>query len=386
MLGDGRSRRCAAEALTERDALGGRAPAPTPEEAVARGPGDPAPRAVPDRGRATCSGSIDVADVGAGLSRLTDATLEATLDGRRPRGRGRRGRGAAADPDGDRGDGPLRRLRAVLRQRRRRDVRARPAAGRRRAGARRRTPTAVANELRRLLALPGHATRRWRSTPTCGPRASRGRWCARWSPTPPTTRKWSKVWEAQALLRADAVVGDVDLRGAVHRADRPAALPGRRAHARTTCVEVRRIKARVDDERLPRGADPTTHLKLGRGGLADIEWTVQLLQMRHAGAGRGPAHHPHPGGAGGGGRGRPARRSRTPRRSPHAWRTVSRTAQRDHAGARQAGRPAAPRPARAGRGGAASCGYPPGESDRLVNDYLRITRRAHAVVERVFWE
>ena len=47
--------------------------------------------------------------------------------------------------------------------------------------------------------------------------------------------------------------------------------------------EVRRIKARVDNERLPRGADPATHLKLGRGGLSDIEWTVQLLQMRHAG-------------------------------------------------------------------------------------------------------
>src|SRR5690606_27119231 len=48
-------------------------------------------------------------------------------------------------------------------------------------------------------------------------------------------------------------------------------------------IEVRRIKARVDSERLPRGADPHTHFKLGRGGLADIEWTVQLLQMQHAG-------------------------------------------------------------------------------------------------------
>ena len=46
--------------------------------------------------------------------------------------------------------------------------------------------------------------------------------------------------------------------------------------------EVRRIKARVDNERLPRGADPATHTKLGRGGLADIEWTLQLLQLRHA--------------------------------------------------------------------------------------------------------
>src|SRR5690606_1533764 len=46
--------------------------------------------------------------------------------------------------------------------------------------------------------------------------------------------------------------------------------------------EIKRIKARVDAERLPRGADPNTHTKLGRGGLADIEWTVQLLQLKHA--------------------------------------------------------------------------------------------------------
>ena len=34
-------------------------------------------------------------------------------------------------------------------------------------------------------------------------------------------------------------------------------------------------------ERLPRGADPHTHTKLGRGGLSDVEWTVQLVQLRH---------------------------------------------------------------------------------------------------------
>jgi [glutamine synthetase] adenylyltransferase / [glutamine synthetase]-adenylyl-L-tyrosine phosphorylase len=49
-----------------------------------------------------------------------------------------------------------------------------------------------------------------------------------------------------------------------------------------TVREIRRIKARVDAERLPRGADPNTHTKLGRGGLADVEWTVQLLQLRFA--------------------------------------------------------------------------------------------------------
>jgi glutamate-ammonia-ligase adenylyltransferase len=48
-------------------------------------------------------------------------------------------------------------------------------------------------------------------------------------------------------------------------------------------TEIRRIKARVDKERLPRGADPTTHAKLGRGGLSDVEWTLQLLQLQHAG-------------------------------------------------------------------------------------------------------
>ena len=78
-------------------------------------------------------GETDVADVGAGLSRLTDATLEATLE---VAGRAvRRAEGArrGAEPDGDRRHGPVRRLRAVLRQRRGRDVRARPGGGRRRA-------------------------------------------------------------------------------------------------------------------------------------------------------------------------------------------------------------------------------------------------------------
>jgi glutamate-ammonia-ligase adenylyltransferase len=50
---------------------------------------------------------------------------------------------------------------------------------------------------------------------------------------------------------------------------------------REQVIEIRRIKARVETERLPRGADPNTHTKLGRGGLADVEWAVQLLQLRH---------------------------------------------------------------------------------------------------------
>ena len=60
---------------------------------------------------------------------------------------------------------------------------------------------------------------------------------------------------------------------------------------REQVIEIRRIKARVDTERLPRGADPATHTKLGRGGLADVEWAVQLLQLRHAARGPGAARH-----------------------------------------------------------------------------------------------
>jgi [glutamine synthetase] adenylyltransferase / [glutamine synthetase]-adenylyl-L-tyrosine phosphorylase len=92
--------------------------------------------------------------------------------------------------------------------------------------------------------------------------------------------RWSSAWEAQALLRARPVAGDVDLgRRFVELIDAvryPAG--GVSAH---DLIEIRRLKGRIDSERLPRGADPTLHTKLGRGGLTDIEWTIQLLQLGH---------------------------------------------------------------------------------------------------------
>ena len=92
--------------------------------------------------------------------------------------------------------------------------------------------------------------------------------------------RWSKVWEAQALLRARFVAGDEDLGTRfLALADQQRYPADGLTHEQIT--EVRRIKARVDAERMPRGADPATHAKLGRGGLADVEWTVQLLQLRH---------------------------------------------------------------------------------------------------------
>jgi glutamate-ammonia-ligase adenylyltransferase len=92
--------------------------------------------------------------------------------------------------------------------------------------------------------------------------------------------RWAGVWEAQALLRARFVAGDAELgRQFIALADRVRYPTG--GLSREQVVEIRRIKARVEAERLPRGADPRTHTKLGRGGLADVEWTVQLLQLRH---------------------------------------------------------------------------------------------------------
>lgn len=94
--------------------------------------------------------------------------------------------------------------------------------------------------------------------------------------------RWSQTWEAQALLRASGVAGDAslidDFALLAETLRYPAALPAEAER------EIKRIKARVEAERLPRGADPSRHLKLGRGSLSDVEWLVQLLQLRHAGA------------------------------------------------------------------------------------------------------
>lgn len=93
--------------------------------------------------------------------------------------------------------------------------------------------------------------------------------------------QWAQPWEIQALLRAHRVAGDLDLGERFLLMADKTRYPSGGVSAEAV-QEIRRIKARVDAERLPRGADPNTHTKLGRGGLADVEWTVQLLQLRHA--------------------------------------------------------------------------------------------------------
>ncbi|QPK78553.1 bifunctional [glutamine synthetase] adenylyltransferase/[glutamine synthetase]-adenylyl-L-tyrosine phosphorylase [Corynebacterium lizhenjunii] len=94
-------------------------------------------------------------------------------------------------------------------------------------------------------------------------------------------RQWGESWEKQALLRADFVAGDVEVGQEFLDMIEEFRYPAGGA-SQATLRDIRRMKARVDNERLPRGADRNTHTKLGRGALSDIEWTVQLLTMMHA--------------------------------------------------------------------------------------------------------
>ncbi len=94
-------------------------------------------------------------------------------------------------------------------------------------------------------------------------------------------RRWSLVWEAQALLRAAPVAGDPDLAARFLALVAPIRWPDRGLAAEQV-RQIRTLKARMEAERLPRGADRKTHFKLGHGGLSDVEWSVQLIQLQHA--------------------------------------------------------------------------------------------------------
>ncbi|NEC86611.1 bifunctional [glutamine synthetase] adenylyltransferase/[glutamine synthetase]-adenylyl-L-tyrosine phosphorylase [Streptomyces sp. SID12501] len=93
-------------------------------------------------------------------------------------------------------------------------------------------------------------------------------------------RRWSLGWESQALLRAEVVAGDLELGRRFIELIDPLRYPAE-GLGDDAVREIRRLKARMESERMPRGADPTLHTKLGRGGLSDVEWTVQLMQLQH---------------------------------------------------------------------------------------------------------
>ncbi|MCV7225013.1 bifunctional [glutamine synthetase] adenylyltransferase/[glutamine synthetase]-adenylyl-L-tyrosine phosphorylase [Mycolicibacterium komossense] len=193
--------------------------------------------------------------------------------------------------------------------------------------------------------------------------------------------QWAQPWEIQALLRAHRVAGDPDLgEQFLHLIDKTRYPSG--GVSTEAVQEIRRIKARVDAERLPRGADPNTHTKLGRGGLADVEWTVQLLQLRFAH--RIPALH-----------------NTSTLESLDAIGAAELIAEGDVDLLRQAwltatrarnalvlvrGKPTdqLPGPGRQLNAVAVAAGWPTDDGSEFLDNYLRVTRRAKAVVRKVF--
>ncbi len=195
-------------------------------------------------------------------------------------------------------------------------------------------------------------------------------------------QRWSSTWEAQALTRAVPVAGDDDLVARFTALIDPLRWPAG-GLPETAVREIRRIKARVEAERLPRGADPHRHLKLGRGGLSDVEWTVQLLQLQHAHAVPALRTTSTTGGL--------AAARESGLLDPAdvdvllaAWTLAARVR---NATVLWRGRPAdaLPTNVRELDGVARIVGYPPGSAGQLDEDYLRLTRRARSVVERVFY-
>jgi glutamate-ammonia-ligase adenylyltransferase len=240
----------------------------------------------------------------------------------------------------------------------------------------------VANELRRLLQIPttdpplvvdADLRPEGKSGPLVRSLASYAAYY----------RRWALVWESQALLRAAPAAGDTDLGARFIELIDPLRYPAE-GLGEEAVREIRRLKARMEAERLPRGADPTTHTKLGRGGLSDVEWTVQLLQLRHGWA-------------------EPGLRTTRTREAlaaacaaglvdvedaavlDEAWVLATRVR---NAVMLVRGRPGDTFP-NDGRELAAVgryLGYGPGQVGAMLDDYRRITRRARAVVERLFYE
>ncbi|MGH2729250.1 MAG: bifunctional [glutamine synthetase] adenylyltransferase/[glutamine synthetase]-adenylyl-L-tyrosine phosphorylase [Actinomycetota bacterium] len=91
--------------------------------------------------------------------------------------------------------------------------------------------------------------------------------------------RWSDPWEHLALIKARFSAGDRSLGEQLVARAKARAFPERVSpEART---EIRHLKARMERERIPRGTDPRRHLKLGPGGLSDVEFAIQMLQMEH---------------------------------------------------------------------------------------------------------
>jgi glutamate-ammonia-ligase adenylyltransferase len=96
--------------------------------------------------------------------------------------------------------------------------------------------------------------------------------------------RWASPWEHQALIKARVAAGDVEVGSRLIELTRSLAFPQELSSA--AIAEIRHLKARMERERVPRGTDPRRHIKMGPGGVADIEFAIQIIQLQHG--------HAHP--------------------------------------------------------------------------------------------
>ncbi|MFO7299479.1 MAG: bifunctional [glutamine synthetase] adenylyltransferase/[glutamine synthetase]-adenylyl-L-tyrosine phosphorylase [Actinomycetes bacterium] len=91
--------------------------------------------------------------------------------------------------------------------------------------------------------------------------------------------EWAEPWEVMALVRARPAAGDPEVMAEFMEIITP--VVWRPSLDEAFVRSIRMVKARVETERMPAGVDPANHVKLGPGGVTDIEFLTQLLQLRH---------------------------------------------------------------------------------------------------------
>lgn len=141
-----------------------------------------------------------------------------------------------------------------------------------------------AQELRRLLASPARDGIAWELDANLRPEGRSGPLVRSLNSYRAYYERWAETWEFQSLIKARPVAGDPDLGAAFMETVEP--FVWRDPFPADDVVAVRQMKARVEKQRIPAGEDPDFHLKLGPGGLVDVEFLVQLLQLHHG------ARHP----------------------------------------------------------------------------------------------
>ncbi len=89
-----------------------------------------------------------------------------------------------------------------------------------------------------------------------------------------------RTWERQALIKCRAIAGDLDLGGEFLEAIGPFIY--RRYLGAAEIAEIKTMKRRIESRTLSAGTDDV-EVKTGRGGIRDVEFVVQFLQLLHGG-------------------------------------------------------------------------------------------------------